>query len=549
MKRSAGKASGKKKRQRRRGDRWTYSYGPKPFVVFAFERPERDNQVFVRWTNLSKPDPRRPGEHKRETQGLGIVVRDPETGRLEERLVRAAELAVRQFQARLITGDLPASPAERALESNTVRSSPETLTLREGFALALDPSRGKYATTDTRHYEQIVSYEERLFGGKPGQKPLINPDLPWVGLQVRDVRGLWRAMADAYLRTEGREFGVRAAEQIIDSIFCVAAWLREEARIPSDAARPPDGWRRRLKDEWAQRTGEQQSRPYRPRHTEEEFRRIFVALNDPRVDPRIRLAIELAAECRTGQVLRCTRRMLTLTDADQSTYDDLPAGALGQVTIPGAGKKHGEVVVLTPEQRRAVDDALKGYLAKYEAAWLARELDDYFLFPGSRMRMLDETGRRWERRVRAGVKALSRDGARQAFRELEAIAKVDHIPGRGWYGLRRQAADMAETATNDDRVKDRLGGWQDSQTRKSIYQDRQTDALRAEAASVRRQLRLGRGLVVRDEHARDRRGDAASAAPNEGPASHDEIEAVWASLTRAERRALLRNVLDKKTSK
>jgi hypothetical protein len=548
MKRSTGKATRKGKRQRRRGDRWTYSYGPKPFVVFAFERPERENQIFVRWTNLSKPDRRRPGEHKREAQGLGIVVRDPETGRLEERLVRAAELAVRQFQARLITGELPATPAERALEGNTVRSTPETLTLREGFALALDPARGKYATTDTRHYEQIVSYEERLFGGKPGKKALINPALPWVGLQVRDIRALWRTMADAYVRTEGREFGVRAAEQIVDSIFSVAAWLREEARIPSDAAQPPEGWRRRLKEEWAQRTGEQPSRPYRPRHTEDEYRRIFASLSDPRVDPRIRLAIELAAECRTGQVLRCTRRTLTLTEVDAAKYDELPAGALGSVTIPGSGKKHGEVVVLTPEQRQAVDDALRGYLASYEQAWVAGEVDDYFLFPGSRMRMLDETGRRWTRRVRAGVKALSRDGARTAFKALEVIAKVDHIPGRGWYGLRRQAADMAETATNDDRVKDRLGGWQDSQTRKSIYQDRETDALRAQAASVRRQLRHGRGLVVSSDEAL-----AAPVAQTNGDSSHeiaapDEMERLWNSLTREERQSLLRRDSRKRDS-
>src|SRR5258707_12700415 len=88
------------------------------------------------------------------------------------------------------------------------------------------------------------------------------------------------------------------------------------------------------------------------------------------------------------------------------------------------------------------------------------------LFPGSRMRMLDDEGTRWTRRVRAGVKPMSRDGARVAFKQLEAIAKIDHFPGRAWYGLRRQAADMAETATNDDRVKDRLGGWQDSETGK-----------------------------------------------------------------------------------
>lgn len=495
MTRSGRKATHPRKRQRRRGDRWTYSYGVKPYIVFAFERPERANQVWIRWTDLSKPDQRRPGEHKRQVQALGLVVRD-EAGRLDATLVRAAKSAVQQFQARLVTGVTPSAPAEREQEAAAVRSTPDTLTLREGFALALDPVRGKYATTDTRHYDQIVKYEERLFGGRPGLRPLINPDLPWRGLELRDIRVLWRAMADAYVRTEGKEFGVRAAEMMIDSILSIAAWLREESRIPPDAARSPDGWRRRLKEEWALRTGEQHKRPYRPRHTEEEFRRIFAALDDARVDPRIRLAIELAAECRTGQVLRCTRRMLALTEVDPSDYEKLPAGSLGQVVIPGAGKKHGEIVVLTPEQRRAVDDALLGYLANFESAWLAKEIDDYWLFPGSRMRMLDESGRRWVRRVRAGVKALSRDGARQAFRELEVIAKVDHIPGRGWYGLRRQAADMAETATTDDRVKDRLGGWQDSETRKSIYQDRETDALRAQAANVRRQLRLGRGLLV-----------------------------------------------------
>jgi len=90
---------------------------------------------------------------------------------------------------------------------------------------------------------------------------------------------------------------------------------------------------------------------------------------------------------------------------------------------------------------------------------------------------------RWTRKVRAGVQPLSRDGARLAFRGLETIAKVEHVEGRGWYGLRRIAADLAESATTDDRVKDRLGGWQDSETRKKIYQDRQTDELRAKAAS------------------------------------------------------------------
>jgi hypothetical protein len=111
---------------------------------------------------------------------------------------------------------------------------------------------------------------------------------------------------------------------MIDALYSVAAWLREEQLIPPDAARPPVQWRKALKDEWGQRTGKRGARPHRPRHSKEEYRRIFAAINDPRVDPRIRLAIELAAECRTGQVLRCTRTMLVLPDIPAAAYESAP---------------------------------------------------------------------------------------------------------------------------------------------------------------------------------------------------------------------------------
>ncbi len=128
------------------------------------------------------------------------------------------------------------------------------------------------------------------------------------------------------------------------------------------------------------------------------------------------------------------------------------------------------------------------------------------------------------------MKPFSRDGARVAFRQLEAIAKVNHVEGRGWYGLRRIATDLAESATADDRVKDRLGGWQDSDTRKQIYQDRQTDELRAEAAKVRRALRLGAQPV-------DAAKDAAHANGSNPPSAVD-LDALVAALS-DEQRAVL----------
>jgi hypothetical protein len=72
--------------------------------------------------------------------------RDRETGRLDRRRVRVAELAVQQFQAKLVVGQ-PARPT--AASANNTPSATQTwpvesprtghLILRAGFDLALDP--------------------------------------------------------------------------------------------------------------------------------------------------------------------------------------------------------------------------------------------------------------------------------------------------------------------------------------------------------------------------------------------------------------------------
>ena len=154
---------------------------------------------------------------------------------------------------------------------------------------------------------------------------------------------------------------------IVDGICSVAAWLREEHHIPADAARPPAQWRTSLKEEWAQRTGNRRARPHRPRHGVEEYRRIFAAINDParlptKFDPRSRSRRNAGPY----RVVRCTRRMLVLPDAVPNDYATAPTGSLGQIEIPGAGNKHGDVAVFMREQCRAVDDALGSYIANYD---------------------------------------------------------------------------------------------------------------------------------------------------------------------------------------
>ena len=218
---------------------WTYSYGTRPFTVNAYERPERGHQVWIRCTNAQKS-----GREKRDKQPLGLRVRNLRLGKLDAQLVKAAERAVQQFQAKLLTGVQQSAPPVATAESLTAEEP--FLTLREGFDLALHPTEGKYPATSTRRYDQMLKYRERLFGAAGGAPPLIDPSLPWTALEAKHTRAMWRKMASRYLETEGREFGLRAAEGIIDALYSVASWLREEQHIPSDAAHPAHHWRKRL---------------------------------------------------------------------------------------------------------------------------------------------------------------------------------------------------------------------------------------------------------------------------------------------------------------
>src|SRR5919202_5101471 len=98
----------------------------------------------------------------------------------------------------------------------------------------------------------MVKYRAHLFGIQSGTTPLIDPTLAWVALERKDAGALWRKLADRHVETRGQEYGVRAAEGIVDAIDSVAAWLREEHRIPPDAPHSARERSTKLKKEWAQ---------------------------------------------------------------------------------------------------------------------------------------------------------------------------------------------------------------------------------------------------------------------------------------------------------
>ncbi|HEX8241887.1 MAG TPA: hypothetical protein VF541_00270 [Longimicrobium sp.] len=157
---------------------------------------------------------------------------------------------------------------------------------------------------------------------------------------------------------------------------------------------------------------------------------------------------------------------------------------MGRFVVHGAGKKHGEVVDLHPELRTLADEVLStGYLAEAEAAFQRREIDDYFLFPAGKLRGGSVP------LERATRQELGTTAIRKMFVAVEAIAGVEHVQGRAFYGLRRQATDLAPGFATDARVLNRLSGHLDSATRERVYQEKENQRVRARAAKARRSMR------------------------------------------------------------
>lgn len=251
---------------------WTYSYGFPPHTVYARELPEKGGVIQVRWTN-----PDKPGRDKRARHHLDMRVRKAPDAPVDQKLARLVVRAVIAANGRLVAGQqpfdvpVPEAPPERT----AAEATQETLTITEGFELALHRLRGKFAAADeSERYRDVVKLRDILL--KPG---MLDPNLRWADVRHEHVVELWRKMAEVH-KKQPKKYGPRRAEMVIDALFSVATWLRRRSRIASNACVPVEGWRTEMKGEWERITG----RPIvvkKPRHTADEARAIFAALWHP----------------------------------------------------------------------------------------------------------------------------------------------------------------------------------------------------------------------------------------------------------------------------
>jgi hypothetical protein len=229
--------------------------------------------------------------------------------------------------------------------------------------------------------------------------------------------------------------GPRHAERAVTTLGKLLALCSSRDYLHQDHAPPlPEKWRSTLKIEWGKKAEEQHVRPkvVRPAercHDAQEGASYFAALAN--ADPRLRLLLELFVLWRLGQALRARRSDI-----------DFAAGDFGAIRCEGRGQKLGVLVWFTKWQRQIVDEALCGYLARYEVRFQADPHNDYPLIPGDRINSRKDVLR---------DKPLTRSGLLRMFGETEAAAGVIHQDGRGWYGLKRLAHTLLDELSHGDK--------------------------------------------------------------------------------------------------
>lgn len=467
---------------------WEYQVGEPPNTVTAYERLDRGRAIELRWW---------VGELKRfKKKSLGFVIRD-ERGVIQEHLQREAVRLTQGWYDALMAGRTP------ALEAEEETGGP--LTLSAGFDLAVAVPSGMYVV-ETEHLREVRRAARDILwaiGTNDAGRPRT-----WDTLAYSAVRELWLRLAKRYADTG--QGGPAWTERCVVLFLQVNQWLAVEEKI-GRAVAVRKSWREQMRREWEQLTASRITRRA-PRHSEAEIALIFSALDNPEVDPRIALAIELGAEARLGQVSRMMR-----SDVDLS-----PVGAfgLGRIVVHGSGKKLGVNRDLTPEERAAIDRTLSGYLRNLEQAYRDRLRKDYPMFPSGRLRY-DVPPSRWPaageavtghahpiRRAKwdAPDQPIGTRTLTDLFHALERIAGVTPVEGRGWYGIRRKATDVYEDYESDERVLNDQTGHRNSETRRNAYQEREREEIRAKSAETRRRVRaaaFGRGTRRETEEDED----------------------------------------------
>ena len=151
----------------------------------------------------------------------------------------------------------------------------------------------------------------------------------------------------------------------------------------------------------------------------------------------------------------------------------------GVFEVEPRGTKPGIQVNLDVQPRAETDAAITdGYLAELEAGYRAGSISDYWLLPGGRLVL---------GRAPTDVQVPMDDRTlNDLWAQLEELAGVAHVHGRGHYGYRRVATDIAEDLEKDHRILNALFGHTPDGTRRKVYQKKEREEIAVKVTHLRR---------------------------------------------------------------
>ena len=422
----------------------------------------------------------------------------PRAGRIwperEQDVLRIAQ----SWHADLVAGRKPGArtPDDRRADADQEKAA---LSVRKGFKLYVDPAKGRYPNpADISRRDVIRAGDEAVAA--------LGDDARWSDLvPIEAAQAIWRHVQHRFAEAKPRKRpkarsgrrnssrrdhgtlivndGAVWAERVVQHFFACAAWLASRGHIPASACARPDDWMQEFKTDWRRMTGRDLDAEQEGlRFSAEEGGKLMRAIESLDVDPRLRINIYFGGDSlRAGQVRVARRSHLDL--------DAVGEFGLGRLTVPGSGKKKGSKVDLDPVVRAQIDYELSaGYLRHLEKAWKEGRIADYALMPQGRF-VEGATPFRDNGRY---LKSISKRTLLDYFHDLEELAGVAHVPGRGWYGLRRLWTDLGDEHVGGARARELLSGHaRGSKVPDQVYKTKQDEVAIREAARGRALIREG----------------------------------------------------------
>lgn len=247
------------------------------------------------------------------------------------------------------------------------------------------------------------------------------------------------------------------AKRAAMTLVRIASWLH--AQKPESGASPltVENVSQDVQKIW-QSTFQTGTKGEKPRHDPLEYQRLIVGLYDPAtpIDPRARLAFLMNVERRTGQVRRVMRTDITMEHGRPFAF---------RISATG-NKKTNDLYLFVDRAAEELELALtSGYLCKYEEAYKQGKIKNYPIFLQGKL--TDEGYIRFDPKKLLKAPYNERS-LLEEFRALEKHCNIEPIPGRGWYGLKRLAADLLDQLTEDEELKNRFFS-HDSTATRDIY--------------------------------------------------------------------------------